>query len=393
MTTDNEALAEATRARDALKAWLLTKAYPLWWTVGYDHQRGGFQEKLDVDGSPVDAPRRARVQPRQVFAYAVAGELGWKGPWRKAVQGGLDWYLEHYTRPDGLFRTLVAADGTPLDDKVDLYDQAFGLFALATAYGALDQPPELANRAAALRDRLKAELDHPVAGFEESHPRTLPLLSNPHMHMFEASLAWAESDGGDADGKWRALADEIAELALSKFIDPKSGGLREFFDGDWNPAPGIEGRIVEPGHQFEWAWLLLRWAKIAARPDAAAAARRLIEIGEGPGVDPARGVAMNQLLDDMSVHDASARLWPQTERIKAFAQLATESAAADDWRGATRGVRGLMKYFSSDLAPGLWRDKYQPDGTFVQEPAPASSFYHIVCAVLVLDRAVKAAGA
>ncbi len=393
MATDQEALADAVRARDALKAWLLTKAYPIWWREGYDHAHGGFQEKLNGDGSPVaGSPRRARVQPRQVFSYAVAGELGWKGPWREAVQSGLDWYLTHYTRPDGLFRTLVAADGAPLDDKVDLYDQAFGLFALATAHGALGEPADLATRAANLRDRLKAELGHPLAGFEESDPRTLPLLSNPHMHMFEASLAWTESKGGDADGKWRALADEIAGLALSKFIDPKSGGLREFFDGDWNPAPGVEGRIVEPGHQFEWAWLLLRWGKIAGRADAAVAARRMIEIGEGPGVDAARGVAMNQLLDDMSVHDANARLWPQTERIKAFAQLAVDSNAAADWQGAVRGVRGLMKYFSTDLSPGLWRDRYLADGSFVEEPAPASSFYHIVCAVLELDRAVKAAG-
>jgi mannose/cellobiose epimerase-like protein (N-acyl-D-glucosamine 2-epimerase family) len=40
---------------------------------------------------------------------------------------------------------------------------------------------------------------------------------------------------------------------------------------------------------------------------------------------------------------------------------------------------------------GLWRDKYQPDETFVEEPAPASSFYHIVLSILEMDRAVSAA--
>jgi mannose-6-phosphate isomerase len=38
---------------------------------------------------------------------------------------------------------------------------------------------------------------------------------------------------------------------------------------------------------------------------------------------------------------------------------------------------------------GLWRDRLNSDGTFVQEPAPASSFYHIVCAILEVDRAVR----
>jgi mannose/cellobiose epimerase-like protein (N-acyl-D-glucosamine 2-epimerase family) len=367
-----------TAARDRCKTWLLNDAYPLWWEVGFDHKRGGFHEKIGLDGAPVDAPRRARVQPRQIFAYAVAGELGWQGPWREAVQAGLTGYLDHYFRPDGLIRTLVSADGEPLDDSVVLYDQAFGLFALATAYAALDRPSDLLQRADLLLARLHSTLKHPLGGFEEADPRQLPLLSNPHMHLFEAALAWNEAGGGP---QWRALADEIADLALTRFIDPVSGGLLEYFDGDWTPVAGIDGRIVEPGHQFEWAWLLLRWSKVTGRPDAAAAAHRLIGIGEGPGVDRKRGVAMNQLLDDMSLHDAQARLWPQTERIKAH-------VLAGNTDGAVAGVEGLFKYFDTPVA-GLWRDRLNADGTFVQEPAPASSFYHIVCAVLELDRAVR----
>ena len=38
--------------------------------------------------------------------------------------------------------------------------------------------------------------------------------------------------------------------------------VREFFDGDWLPAAGIAGRIAEPGHCYEWAFLLDRWAKL-----------------------------------------------------------------------------------------------------------------------------------
>lgn len=366
-------------ARDALKSWLLNDAYPLWWRAGYDHDRGGFHEKLNLDGTPTEAPRRARVQPRQIFAYAVAGELGWDGPWRDAVQSGLDWYQAHYFRPDGLIRTLVAPDGSALDDSVALYDQAFGLFAMATAYAALGGPAQLAERADILLAQLKVTLKHPIGGFEEANPRVLPLLSNPHMHLFEAALAWTEAGGA---AHWRDLADEIASLALSHFIDPVSGGLREYFDGDWRPVAGIDGRIVEPGHQFEWAWLLLRWAKIAGRDDAAQAARRMIAIGEGPGVDPVRGVAMNQLLDDMSVHDAQARLWPQTERIKAH-------VLAGNDEGVAAGTEGLFKYFNTPVK-GLWRDRLNADGAFVQEPAPASSFYHIVCAILEVDRAARA---
>jgi mannose-6-phosphate isomerase len=378
--------ADVVRLRDQLKAWALEKALPLWWTVGADHVNGGFFEKIALDGTPVEAPRRARVQPRQIYSYAAAGLLGWDGPWKQALEHGLDFYLSKYRRPDGFMRTLVASDGSPLDDKVDLYDQAFGLFGLAMASSVLPERTDLPALAINLRDALYATLKHPVAGFEETNPRTLPLLSNPHMHLFEASLAWIETGG---DSGWRAMADEIAELALTKFIDPVSGGLREYYDGDWNPSPGVDGRIVEPGHQYEWAWLLLRWATLAGRDDAVAPALRMIRIGDGPGVDPARGVAIFALLDDMSVHDDVARLWAQTERIKAGALAAQVTGDQDWWATVAGGAEGLIKYLDTPVA-GLWRDKLQADGSFVEEAAPASSFYHIVCAILELDRAVKA---
>ncbi|PZR35610.1 AGE family epimerase/isomerase [Caulobacter segnis] len=380
------AYADAARLRDRLKTWVTEAAYPLWWKAGADRDQGGFFEKLDLDGAPVSGPRRGRVLPRQIFSFAIAGDLGWQGPWREAVEHGLSFYLSAYRRPDGLFRTLIGPNGESLDETAELYDQAFAIFALAAVATAL---PARAQEAKAIAlevlGKLTAERRHPVAGFHLSNPPTTPLQSNPHMHLFEAMLAW---NAIDADPTWRALADEIAELALSKFIQAESGQLREFFDVDWNAAPGVEGRICEPGHQFEWGWLLLRWAKLAGRPDAIKAALRMIDDAEARGVDPARGVAINALLDDFSIHDNGARLWPQTERIKAAAKAADATGDEKYWEMAAAGAEGLLAYLRTPV-PGLWRDKYQADGTFVEEPAPASSFYHIVLAIWELDQMVN----
>jgi mannose/cellobiose epimerase-like protein (N-acyl-D-glucosamine 2-epimerase family) len=384
------ALADAARLRDRLKTWATATAYPLWWEVGADHVKGGFFEKIDLEGQAIDGPRRGRVLPRQIYAYAIAGQLGWEGPWRAAVEHGLTFYLSAYRRPDGLFRTLVGPDGETLDETADLYDQAFAIFALAAVAKALPTRAEEAKAVAVeVHERLVAERKHPVAGFHQSNPPTAPLQSNPHMHLFEAMLAWAEIDG---DPAWRALADEIAQLALTKFIHAETGMVREFYDLDWNPAPGVEGRICEPGHQFEWGWLLLRWGKIASRADATAAALRMLEAAEANGTDFARGVAINALLDDLSIHDDGARLWPQTERIKAAVLAAEVTGDTKYWNMAAGAAEGLLAYLRTPV-PGLWRDKYQPDETFVEEPAPASSFYHIVLGVLEMDRAVSAAEA
>jgi mannose-6-phosphate isomerase len=367
-----------------LKRWLFEDALPLWWRVGADHAGGGFHEAIGQDGLAVHKDRRARVQARQVYVYATAGALGWNGPWREAVEHGLSYFLTRYRRPDGLFRTRVTAAGAIADDTAVLYDQAFALFALAMAYRVQPERLDLVEEARELLGRIQASFALPSGGFAESAPDR-PYQSNPHMHLFEAMLAWREVDADPARQRlWDAQADAIAELCLVRFIDAETGALREFFDVQWSPAPGLDGRIVEPGHQLEWAWLLIRWARLRGRPDALAAAERLFQLGTGPGLDPRRGVALQQLLDDFTVHDPIARLWPQTEWLKAA--LALSAAHPNDPERAAqiaKAAAALQLYLDTPVA-GLWWDRFETSGRFIDEPAPASSLYHIACAIAEL---------
>jgi mannose/cellobiose epimerase-like protein (N-acyl-D-glucosamine 2-epimerase family) len=393
MTDLEAANSRAVRIRDQLMAWLIGEALPTWWAFGIDHGGGGFQERLGTRCDILVEPRRVRVIARQVYVFAAAGRLGWTGPWRTATELGVAHLIDRAVLPDGTVRLTLNPDGTPLDDSFSLYDQAFALFAFAAAVPVVADRAPIDAAAAALSRTLSSRYKHPVAGFEEAAPPTLPLKSNPHMHLLEAFLAL--EDAG-VPGNWPALADEIAELGLSKFIDARTGFLREYFAADWTPAPGDDGRIVEPGHQFEWAWLLTRWGLSRRRPDALAAAARLAALGEKHGTDPARRVAVNEINDDGAPRDNVARLWPQTERIKAHVALAG-IAASDDERAthldrAAEAGETLARYLAVE-APGLWRDRMEPDGTFRIEPAPASTFYHIVCAIAELDRGLGEPGA
>lgn len=368
----------------ALLDWLQNDALPLWWTSGADHQSGGFHEALGLDGRPAGQNRRARVIGRQIYVYASAVEAGLPGPWREAAAHGLRFMHERFLRPDGLIRATLTAAGEPLDDSVILYDQAFCLFALAAAAGIGLEPDHQRAAAERLHDQLLADWRNPAGGYVERDAH--PWQANAHMHLFEASLAWEAALSGQATARrWTEQADAVGELALSRFIDPATGALREFFDDQWNPAPGADGRLVEPGHLFEWAWLMMRWAKLRGREDAAAAARRLHRIGVQHGIDAARGVAIDAIDIDLAVVSSRARLWPQTERIKASAILGqfaeTEAERAAMALEVEAAARGLTLYLQTTV-PGLWRDKLQADGTFVDEPAPASSLYHIACAIL-----------
>jgi mannose-6-phosphate isomerase len=200
------------------------------------------------------------------------------------------------------------------------------------------------------------------------------------MHLFEAAQAWMQISD---DTEWYALATEIATLALSRFINASTGAVCEHFTPTWSPLPGMPGRIIEPGHHYEWAWLLLRWAG-TGHAETRHAAFRLIQIGELHGVH--NDVVINALLDDFSVHDASARLWPQTERLKAAVLAARLTGEPRYWTMAVAAANALLRYFDTPTA-GSWYDRLMPNGEFVEEPAPASSFYHIASAIAELSAA------
>jgi mannose-6-phosphate isomerase len=103
-------------------------------------------------------------------------------------------------------------------------------------------------------------------------------------------------------------------------------------------------------------------------------------------------VAIDVLLADMSPYSRQARLWPQTERLKAALALSRQTADFERRmsfeRTALAAAEGLSHYLHTSV-PGLWHDKMRADGTFVAEPSPASSLYHIVCAIDLLRQHVS----
>ena len=370
-------------ARAQLVDWLLNTAFPFWAQIGVDRTTGGFVERLTPEGQIIDDPRRARLVARQIYAFAAAERLGWNGPAREIIRHGLDFLLTRMMDGPAIAPLWRPEDATP-QVGFDLYDQAFVLFGLAAAASAGERTEELAERARAIRQRMFDGWKHPVAGFEEASPRTLPLQANPHMHTLEAALAW--SAVSDPDGGWAALADEIVELCLTRFLDPDTGALREFFDGDWNALTDAGQDVVEPGHQSEWAWLLIRWGLARGREDALIAARRLIAVAEGPGVSD-QDLAVNELSPDLTVRDGRHRLWPQTERIKAAVAegwiASDDKARAAASARAERATHGLLRFFDHPVV-GAWWEHLGSDGAPAHEPTRASSLYHITCAALEL---------
>ena len=148
------------------------------------------------------------------------------------------------------------------------------------------------------------------------------------------------------------------------------GLLLEYFDAAWAPAAGLQGRLAWPGHQFEWAGLLERWALRRGREDVRAVARRLYRYGADHGIDPKRGVAVYELLDDLSVNDAKARLWSQTEWLKAALILARSASGDERQRylaDAIAAAKALMLY-STRRSPDCGATSCWPTGAGSMSP-------------------------
>lgn len=363
---------DLVRSAERLLAWLFDDVLPLWATAG--RAPAGWHDRLGRDARPVDVPMRMRVQGRQVYAFAEAGRLGWTGPWREAVEHGLDFLCNHALRPDGLAAQTFAADGTAIDAEPCLYDQAFTLFGFAAAFAATRDGRALAG-GRRLFDTL-APYAHPGGGYREFDG---PLLrANPQMHLLEAALFWAAHD--PEDPRWMALARSLTRLCADRLVDPATDALHEVFLGDWMRAPGPAGEITEPGHHFEWAWLIDRDDLGAPR----GLSLRLCEHAERVGVDRARGVAVDSVGVDGAVLNAHARLWPQTERLKAALAMRLHDPVL--WTERAIEAADALVAYTAASPKGLWLDCMAPDGSLREEAAPASSLYHITCAVSELAR-------
>lgn len=366
----------AARAR----AWLIETAAPLWASRGRTHS-GLFAERIRLSGEPDSSYFRSFVQARQIFSFVEAGALGWTGPWRALVGETMDTLLGHARRSDGLFVHKLDVHASQLDCRADLYDQAFILLALAKAGHALDRPA-LFDEAEALIDCLDALWRHPGGGYREGEIVDPSVRrQNPHMHLFEGFSALYEASGRQ---RFLDAAIEIATLCERHFIDRETGALREYFADDWAPAEGPEGRIIEPGHCFEWAWLFERLAE-RGWTNGISLSDGLTSFARQYGLDSGRGVAINEVLIDGSIHNESARLWPQTERLKAAVARHARTGKGSEEAEIVAAAVGLEHYLDVPIS-GLWRDKLTRTGSWVDEPAPGSSLYHISCAYSELCR-------
>ena len=378
MQTDNRTVVFDT---SELRVWLLDHVCPYWSERVVDH-RGGFFEGVDVEGRVAPAAvRHILVQARLTYVFSHAAVLGAAPAMRSAAEHGFAHLRQWSSSHRNGWARAQSIDGTVTDAARDSYDHAFIIFASAWHFRATGNQAAIAMADDAHAFMLAHLADTEHGGFFEEHPRVdrLPRRQNPHMHLLEATLAMHAATGAQ---KWLDASQRLVHLFASQMFDVPSGSLGEFFERDWSPAGGAEGDLREPGHQFEWVWLLNEYARASGEKDVLLLADRLFEFGSTHGRasdGPLAGIVCDGVDRDGRLTAPTSLFWPQTEYIKACVAR-NEQRLPGMYQAAAGHVERLRAlYFRPDGAN--WCNQISSTGENLSPITPARVLYHLFLAI------------
>jgi mannose/cellobiose epimerase-like protein (N-acyl-D-glucosamine 2-epimerase family) len=379
--TDEPGQRDRTTLTKGFRRALFGRLLPIWQEHGWDAEQGGFFDRIDRNLQPVPLPaKRLLVQCRQLFVFSQASRIAPELDCAELAHRCYTFLTERYwDKENGGWFFSLARDGTPHDARKDLYGHAFLLFALAHYHCVFGEAAALEHAARTL-DLLETHCAAGNGGFHDAADADWRIVpgerrQNPHMHLLEAFLALAEASG---EARYRTAAEAMIRLLDTVFIDPATGTLGESFDDGWRVRPGT-GDAVEPGHHFEWYWLLDRAAALFQTQEHALA-EPLFAWADRHGIDPVHGGVFDKLGRDGSVLLDTKRLWPLAEAIRAYA---ARSRRRQDDAGEARLVQLLGhlldRYLDSGLDAGRgFQEHLDRTGRPLTDALYGSSPYHLL---------------
>jgi mannose/cellobiose epimerase-like protein (N-acyl-D-glucosamine 2-epimerase family) len=364
------------QALPALHSWVENEALPFWATVGFDSARGGFHERLDLQGKPIlDVPKRLMVQGRQLYVYCHAGLLGWYPESRRLADDCVQYMLRAFYRRDGKPGWIhsLAPDGSTASGVRDTYAHAFVLLGLAWYYRftADNQILKIVDETIAFLDEVVAS---PRGGYLDAAPRPdLIRRQNPHMHLFEGFIALFQAT---RNARYLGHSAEIFEVFSNRFFQSDQGWLCEYLTEDLVPLPGQRGQISEPGHHYEWIWLLRQFER-ASGHSVAPYCTALYDHADRHGWDK-EGFIVDEVESTGAVLKKSRRTWPHTEALKANIVEGEAGRPGCDSKAAQCVLRLMDTYVGRPISGG-WIDHVDEGGQPVVTMMPASTLYHVFC--------------
>jgi len=363
--------------------WLSRHALPTWLHTSFDPISGLFHEGLYADARPYqENVRRFRVQPRQIYVFSHAhlqGLINSTSQIDLCIHQGLN----RFTNQNGEFIFSLDNQLKPSGHSVNAYEHAFALLGYVWHYH-LTLDPESKQKLEQIYQWFESALKAPyVPGFYSSLSDHDLRCQNPHMHLFEALMVCYELTDEAIWLKRARAIYRLFETVLLRKNQTNNGYLGEFFTATWSTHHPLS-RQVDPGHHYEWIWLLHHYSKLTAT-DVSDHIATLEQFANQYGHNP-NGLVRDEVLSDGTPLRSTSRLWCQTEYLKAQIALWENSHHHSYRDNIISAVERIFDHYLTPAKPGLWLDHLDEHGQALHHDAPASTFYHLFLAFSELNR-------
>ncbi|MDE1197733.1 MAG: AGE family epimerase/isomerase [Pseudomonas sp.] len=336
---------------------------PLWQGPGWNAEMALPYEALDAQHQPLPPQRyRAMACARQLFLFSSFighPQVADAGIRAAALFRSLQQHF-HDAEHGGWFYS-IDPQGAPLDRRKDLYTHAFIIFACAHYWAKVREPlvESVLNAALHVVAEQFADGDGLYESVLDEDWSSLGAgpLQNPLMHLAEAFLATLEVR---EDAQTLAALDALAEAMQRRFVDIEHGVMLE------KPLDAVDN-WSEPGHQFEWFYLLESSEHLRGTPLHRSLTTAFAH-AEEQGVDQVTGAVVAMLEVDGSVKDGTQRIWAQAEYLRALT-LRPDSEAL-----LARQLNALQQRF---LHPAGWNECLDSQGQVSRSDMPSTTPYHL----------------
>ncbi|HVZ64651.1 MAG TPA: AGE family epimerase/isomerase [Lacunisphaera sp.] len=366
-----------------IEADLRRNILPFWSEHVVDRAAGTFVGSLTNDlVADRTVERGALLTSRLLWTFAAASRAGREPAWLEVADlAQADLMTRFHDGRNGGFFWSIGADGAVLQDRKQIYGQAFAIYALTEYHAATGRRAPLDHAIATFRLLERHARDRRHGGYFEAFARDWspiadvrlsdidqndPKSQNTMLHVMEAYTnllrVWP-------DPELHAALAELVGVMLDRVVDAATAHLGLFFSEDWKRRSDR----ISYGHDIEASWLLTEAAAVLGDPALLARTRqlagRIADVTLAEGIDADGGVF--NLGSPAGLVDANKEWWPQAEAVVGFLN-AHEISGDDRYLAAALRSWDFIARHLIDRNHGEWFRGVTRDGKVIASFAKVS---------------------
>jgi mannobiose 2-epimerase len=351
--------------RQRVERELRQNILPFWMNVALDRQNGGFYGLVSAEGvADATATKGGILTARILWTFSHAYRIFGEASYRAAAEHAYRFLADHFWDAEyGGTYWRVAADGTPLDTKKQVYAQGFSIYGLSE-YFLATQDSEALQKAIRIFELVEQyAFDRQHGGYWEAFNRAWtpaddvrlsdkeandPKTMNTHLHILEPYTnllrAWPNP-------RLRQQQRALLRTFLDHILDLQTAHFKLFFDDAWASRTGT----ISYGHDIEGSWLLAEAAQALGEAELIsevnAVAVRMAEATYQQALD-ADGAIFYELGADGTRHDFK-EWWAEAEAMVGFLN-AWQLSGDEKFRQAAWRAWQFIEAHQVDGVHGEW---------------------------------------